>query len=34
MTGSGESFVDCDLDGGEFGIWHTDEMEELQRAIY
>lgn len=34
MTCSGESFVDCDLDRGEFGIRHTDEMEELQCAIY
>ena len=33
MACCGESFVDGDLDGGEFGVRHAGEVEELECAV-
>ena len=29
-----ECFIDGDLDGGEFGVGHADEVEEVEGAVY
>ena len=34
MAGGCESFVDGDLDGGEFGAGHAGEVEEMEGAVY
>ena len=33
MAGGCEGFVDADLDAGEFGCGHADEVEEVEGAV-